>query len=239
MDATKSNDPVRVYLRKMGGVHFSREGEIEIAKRIEEGELTVKQMVLTTSLGVNYLKELMAADEDRIQKAIRSGKRPKAFKTKKGLSYQDLFDAANIVNDKLMDLKVELQKAKSKKKRREYENLVLDAEDELFDLIITADFTKRQIGIISRRIQEAWVLIARSEKEIELVARDARLPVKDLRRSIRQVRRNFDGSGQAVPVSLKTDGKSLIVGFVESFENSKIRKQLEWRETTFVSQQAN
>ena len=43
---TRSNDPVRVYLRKMGGVSLlSREGEIEIAKRIEEGEITVRQMV--------------------------------------------------------------------------------------------------------------------------------------------------------------------------------------------------
>jgi RNA polymerase primary sigma factor len=198
-DVTRSNDPVRVYLRKMGGVSLlSREGEIEIAKRIEEGEITVKQMVLTTSLGVNYLKELLAADEERIQKAIRSGKRPKAFKTKKGLSYQDLFVACNEVNDRLISLKEELEKAKSKKKRREYEQQVLDTEDELYDLIITAEFSKRQIGIISRRIQEAWILMARSEKEIELVARDARLPVKDLRRSIRQVRRNFDGSGQDV-----------------------------------------
>src|SRR5687767_1411740 len=38
-DAQRSNDPVRVYLRKMGAVSLlSREGEIEIAKRIEEGE---------------------------------------------------------------------------------------------------------------------------------------------------------------------------------------------------------
>ena len=45
-DATRSNDPVRVYLRKMGGVSLlSREGEIEISKRIEEGEITVRQMV--------------------------------------------------------------------------------------------------------------------------------------------------------------------------------------------------
>ena len=198
-DATRSNDPVRVYLRKMGGVSLlSREGEIEIAKRIEEGEITVRQMVLTTSLGVDYLKELMAADEDRIQKAIRSGKRPKAFKTKKGHSYQELHQLCSAINDRLVDLKEELGKAKSKKRRREYDQLVADTENELYALIITADFSKRQIGIISRRIQEAWVLIARSEKEIELVARDARLPVKDLRRSIRQVRRNFDGSGQEV-----------------------------------------
>ena len=36
---SKSNDPVRMYLRKMGSVSLlTREGEVEIAKRIEEGE---------------------------------------------------------------------------------------------------------------------------------------------------------------------------------------------------------
>src|SRR6266404_1694682 len=36
---SKSNDPVRMYLRKMGSVSLlTREGEVEIAKRIEDGE---------------------------------------------------------------------------------------------------------------------------------------------------------------------------------------------------------
>ena len=35
---SKSNDPVRMYLRKMGSVSLlTREGEVEIAKRIETG----------------------------------------------------------------------------------------------------------------------------------------------------------------------------------------------------------
>ncbi|HRO66821.1 MAG TPA: sigma-70 factor domain-containing protein, partial [Pseudobdellovibrionaceae bacterium] len=35
----KSNDPVRLYLRKMGSVSLlTREGEVEIARRIEKGE---------------------------------------------------------------------------------------------------------------------------------------------------------------------------------------------------------
>jgi RNA polymerase primary sigma factor len=36
----KSNDPVRVYLREMGAVSLlTREGEVEIAKRIEKGQV--------------------------------------------------------------------------------------------------------------------------------------------------------------------------------------------------------
>ncbi|WNG56037.1 RNA polymerase sigma factor RpoD [Archangium gephyra] len=43
----KSNDPVRLYLRKMGSVSLlTREGEVEIAKRIEDGEKEVLRALL-------------------------------------------------------------------------------------------------------------------------------------------------------------------------------------------------
>ena len=46
---SKTNDPVRMYLRKMGSVSLlTREGEVEIAKRIEEGERRVLQVVLNS-----------------------------------------------------------------------------------------------------------------------------------------------------------------------------------------------
>ena len=41
-DLEKTNDPVRMYLREMGTVPLlTREGEVEIAKRIEKGKRTV------------------------------------------------------------------------------------------------------------------------------------------------------------------------------------------------------
>ena len=44
----KSNDSVRVYLREMGMVPLlTREGEIELAKRIERGEASVRQSAVT------------------------------------------------------------------------------------------------------------------------------------------------------------------------------------------------
>ena len=52
----KGNDPVRMYLRKMGQVPLlTREGEVEIAKRIEEGERTVLTVVLSTRVGVEEM----------------------------------------------------------------------------------------------------------------------------------------------------------------------------------------
>ncbi len=58
-------DPVRLYLKKMGAVALlTREGEIEIAKRIEEGEAEVLDVILNSSMGI---KEFLGIG-DKIEK---------------------------------------------------------------------------------------------------------------------------------------------------------------------------
>ncbi len=198
-DATRSNDPVRVYLRKMGTVSLlSREGEIEIAKRIEDGEQTVKRIALTSAIGVAFIQELIAEDEERIQKAVRSGKKPRPTKTRGGKTLTEVMALGNGLVEKVEDQREEVRKAKSKKRVAEINDKIDEIEDELFALMDTLDLNKRQIALISLRIQEAWVEMSRAEKEIERVARDAKLPVRDLRRSIRKVRRDFDVTGRDV-----------------------------------------
>ncbi|HTN54380.1 MAG TPA: RNA polymerase sigma factor RpoD [Anaeromyxobacter sp.] len=55
----KSNDPVRMYLRKMGSVSLlTREGEVEIAKRIEEGEKEVLAAVLSSTIAIREILDL-------------------------------------------------------------------------------------------------------------------------------------------------------------------------------------
>ncbi len=62
---TRGLDPVRLYLKKMGSVALlTREGEIEIAKRIEEGEAEVLDVILNSSMGI---KEFLAIG-DKIEK---------------------------------------------------------------------------------------------------------------------------------------------------------------------------
>lgn len=53
------SDPVRLYLRKMGGVSLlSRDGEIEIARRIEEGENRILNVVFNSELGISGIVDL-------------------------------------------------------------------------------------------------------------------------------------------------------------------------------------
>jgi RNA polymerase primary sigma factor len=75
--AGKTGDPVRMYLREMGTVSLlSREGEVEIAKKIEEGEKQVLGEVLSSPLALRYVLELgekLSRHEIRVREVIRDG----------------------------------------------------------------------------------------------------------------------------------------------------------------------
>ncbi|ACO33659.1 RNA polymerase sigma factor rpoD [Acidobacterium capsulatum ATCC 51196] len=67
----KTNDPVRMYLREMGTVPLlTREGEVEIAKRIERGQLRVMKAVSRSPI---VIREIIALGED-LRRGVRSVK---------------------------------------------------------------------------------------------------------------------------------------------------------------------
>ena len=66
---TKSQDPVRVYLREMGSVPLlTREGEVAIAKRIERGQVVVMKAITRSP---TMIKELIAVGDD-LRRGARS-----------------------------------------------------------------------------------------------------------------------------------------------------------------------
>ncbi len=71
----RSNDPVRIYLRKMGSVSLlSREGEVEISKKIEVGENLILEKLFDLQLGrttfVNTARKFLK-DEIRMKNFIK------------------------------------------------------------------------------------------------------------------------------------------------------------------------
>ncbi len=81
----KTNDPVRMYLREMGTVPLlTREGEVEIAKRIERGQIRVMKAISRSPIvireivglgedlrrGVRNIKEIVIFDEEELTEEI-------------------------------------------------------------------------------------------------------------------------------------------------------------------------
>jgi len=67
----KTNDPVRMYLREMGTVPLlTREGEVEIAKRIERGQMRVLKSLSRSPV---VIREIVALGED-LKRGVRNVK---------------------------------------------------------------------------------------------------------------------------------------------------------------------
>ena len=70
----RTTDPVRMYMREMGSVELlTREGEIEIAKRIEDGLRHMIQAISacpTTIAEILALAEKIDKDESRVDEVV-------------------------------------------------------------------------------------------------------------------------------------------------------------------------
>src|SRR5262252_7681036 len=91
----KTNDPVRMYLREMGTVPLlTREGEVEIAKRIERGKKAVLRVISRTPMAANEV--------------IRAGERLAAGE----LTVRDLviFNDEEITDERIEERRKQVQK---------------------------------------------------------------------------------------------------------------------------------
>jgi RNA polymerase primary sigma factor len=124
----KTNDPVRMYLREMGTVPLlTREGEVEIAKRIERGQLRVMKAISRSPIvireivglgedlrrGVRNIKEVVTFDEEELTEEILQARvRQTASRIdvilkhqKKIAGYEEKFEQAGATKDSKTKLK--------------------------------------------------------------------------------------------------------------------------------------
>ena len=122
----KTNDPVRMYLREMGTVPLlTREGEVEIAKRIERGQIRVLKALSRSPI---VIKEILALGED-LKRGVRSIKELVAFDEEEitdEIVQARLKDFTGQIDDvgkhfkKVQQLEEKLEAVQQKKKPKEH-----------------------------------------------------------------------------------------------------------------------
>jgi RNA polymerase primary sigma factor len=194
----KSTDPVRMYLRKMGSVPLlTREGEVEIAKRIEEGEKEVLQVVIRSQIAIQEIIDLglklqtgkvrlrdvvrdyeddgdTEADEsrrDRVAKQIE-----KIGRLNKEVEKVLLAAAGKALSDrakKTMNAKVDKDRA--------------GMEEALEDIRIN----KKQIDRIVLRLKSLIRRLEKAENEVRSMEKNLAVDERELRRALRDSKRSI------------------------------------------------
>jgi len=168
------DDPVRMYLREMGKVPLlDREGEIEIAKRIETGHLKISQAVFSLNATTRELKRYverlekgMARLEDIIQ--IESGGlHPHYSGRKETKKYISILKRIIKLREEIVELQAKLKKKISKKvgtqllKQLETRNRKLEEEYRKMKL------HPIEMDMLVQKIKDILARIEKHKKQVE------------------------------------------------------------------------
>jgi len=198
LDIYKTNDPVRLYLRKMGSVSLlTREGEVEIAKRIEAGERAVQAAVM----------ELMFVPREVLPLADRLRKRTLKLKevvrdseiNPDEIPESERIDAVLAKFDKVLEIEAEGRRlsdrlASSKKlssaRRRKYEDQVRELRERLVAGLREIDLAKRQVDVSVARLTAYIDRIRESRSEARRCERRTRMKAPELEKAFKEAKRS-------------------------------------------------
>ena len=210
----KSNDPVKMYLKEMGFYSLlTREGEVEIAKRIEEGRHEVIDALLESQVGI---KEILALGEKFDQGIIKLREivrdmddddpfiETEAHRKKVHLLFSEV-EALYEKNRKLQDrLGHDLTPVKKKKIRDQIEENKRLIVERLKDLRLD----KRQIDRIINKLRGFTDRIEKGEREVQDCVSKTCLPLLDLKKSLRKLKR--EGQARSLTRSTKLPKEILL-----------------------------
>jgi RNA polymerase primary sigma factor len=224
----KTNDPVRMYLREMGTVPLlTREGEVEIAKRIERGQLNVLKtlsrspvvilalMELREQLrgGQTSIKEVVVFDDDELTE------------DKVGERFRDVIACADEIerlNKKLTQLRAKRDSIPRSKRPREFRRYAWGVARHrilISQLMRSMQFTnserKALIDKIRQAIEELKPLEREKNKLEKRVDGNRSNGHKEVRKELRQFRvrlTEFEDRTQSSAVELRRSYQNIVSG---------------------------
>jgi RNA polymerase primary sigma factor len=224
----KTNDPVRMYLREMGTVPLlTREGEVEIAKRIERGQMKVLKTLSRSPLivqvlfelagqlkaGKRSIKEVVVFDDDELTEDRVAERLGEVIST---------IEEIERLSKKLGQLRAKrdtIPRSKRPRDYRRYSWAVAEHRILVSQLVRSIQFTHTErkvlIGAIRQAVDEMRPLereASRLEKRVEATRANGN---RELRKELRQARLNlgeFEIRIQATAVELRRSYQNIVIG---------------------------
>ena len=199
-------DPVKMYLREMGKISLlTREGEVRLAKKIEEGRQKVQTAVLKANITIKeafVLKEALKEKEVVIEEIIESGVEYDAGERLSPSEARQLTKKTFGLIRKLKPLtikknRVEKKLASSKLSERQRLNR-LELKKKLlggiYKILLGINFSQRYIQKMAGRLKNANEKISQIEREIANYLQPSGLTLREFKRVVRRIKRNEKGA---------------------------------------------
>ncbi len=206
----RATDPVRMYLREMGSVSLlTREGEVEIAKRIESGKREVLSVVLNCPMAVKEvinLGSMIKTGKVEIREITNEIDEEETSFEEEQIQKKQILDLIEKIKRKAEDLralmrgkalpKKKVQKPGKKKreeihgkqkgtKRRQEE--IKKRREEVLELFNRMNLRDTQINKIVQKLKQTLNRVEKGESETKKVEDKWGISVQDARASLRKM----------------------------------------------------
>ena len=211
----RTSDPVRMYLREMGQVALlTREGEVEIAKRIEEGEAQVTKVVMRTPIAAHAVMQLLGRlekEQARVSDITRDydeeeGGEVEGTQRKRLL---ELHEKLGALEQHLGEIQESLLAAPAKKKQKELETQQTAARDQLIKLLREVHLKDFQVAKIVDRLKDMGDQVKKGKAEIADCEEKVSRPYSEISGYLTRMRQS-DEDAHAVADELNVAGDILL-----------------------------
>jgi RNA polymerase primary sigma factor len=192
----KSIDPVYMYLREMGSVSLlTREGEVIIAKRIEEGEKEVINAVLDSPLTI---KEIIQLGDRLRSKKLKTKEVPSDLEDEDEYFLEEEFNVQRILTlidqirkleERNRQLRDKLAKAGASLQPRLGKRLQ-ENKEKIVALLKDINLKTKHIDKIVQKLKGLADRVEKADAEISEVLTQANLPLDQLQRLLRLMKKN-------------------------------------------------
>ncbi|HQN66883.1 MAG TPA: RNA polymerase sigma factor RpoD [Smithellaceae bacterium] len=202
--AGKTGDPVKMYLREMGLVSLlSREGEVEIAKKIEEGARETMWAIFSLTVSIDEvlsIGEKLASGEIRVKNVVDNIEDEEGFMEEDDHKERVLRLIARIrlFNDRNKVLREKLKSKTMRAKQRETltAELVKNTKN-IITLCRKIRFSKKQMHRFIARLKSFTDEIERSERVINHFKKESGLNISQMEKAWSRMRKSKQDERQA------------------------------------------
>jgi len=208
-EQARTNDPVRMYLRKMGSVSLlTREGEVEIAKRIEEGERKLLEIALRSPVAIPFIVDMydrIKRGQMRIKDVVQisnpaDGGPPGALAPEPSpVNQEAALDNLQKQLEKIRRHQKEMDKVKEQvvalgekkpndPRRTKLQAQLDDHENSCVEAIQDMNLSRRPIDGIVEELSQLVERVTRAERDLVECERRAGMDLRELRKLFKDVR---------------------------------------------------
>jgi RNA polymerase primary sigma factor len=232
----KTKDLFRVYFREMGRVNLlTREGEVEIAKRIEYGELHVREEALNTPSAVQeslLLAERIRSGQVHVRDILKNFDKEVDNEEEEKVHQKELLASLEKVtgfHQENLKLRASLKKPKlSEVQHKVKKTKIAKNSSRIGELLMKIPFHARQLDRIVQRLKAHLLRIEKYERELDKIRRETGFPVRRLKRDYLLILANPQEKTQVVKrLKMKFQDLSKIVRQILEVERNIKRIETE------------